>query len=166
MGNDSPCPRLRWTVSYSSSHSSSLEAVTNQSLVMGAVHGVLSTGTERWSVSLHACPQGVTTSGDDAATEISVVVDGRVGGTLVGWTVDKSIASTCPSSIAHSPTANFRVWPLHALATALPMVTMSTSDLNKLHFDQPVPGSPVSRGSTRLWLRIRPTCRPHLDIEW
>ena len=85
-------------------------------------------------------------------------VDGRVGGTLPGWRVDK-VNYIDLSSIAHSPTANFRLWPLRALATALPKVTMSTVDLNKRHFDQPVP-------ATRLSSRILPTCRPHLDIEW
>ena len=71
MGDDSCCPRLRWTASYSSSHSSSLAAVSSQSLVMGAVYGiffcVLSTETEKWLKSLHAGPQGVTTSLDDTA---------------------------------------------------------------------------------------------------
>ena len=51
-------------------------------LLSRAVCGIfclLSTETEKWSMSLHAAPQGVTTKCCDSAADVSVVVEGRVG---------------------------------------------------------------------------------------
>ena len=86
-------------------------------------------------MSLHAGPQGVTTKCCDSATDVSVVVEGRVGQTLPEWRVRQSQFLRLPllrllslrtlfKAVEKKFTANVQVWPLRASDRALPMATL------------------------------------------
>ena len=173
VGDESLCPRLRWTVSYSSSHRSFLAAVPSQSFVMGAVCGTFLRIEHRDREMVNVFARWPSRRDDKVFLIQPLMYQLSLKEELVrrcqNEGCDKANSYDFLFFVCSVSKHSARLFiPLQFLScidlvrrrslrpisrcgrcapqpVPYPWPLCSTVDLDKLHFDQPFPGSPVSR---------------------